>query len=203
MRVLIVWLCMLSIGIVANAKEYGSVETCEIHDRGMEHYCTGNYDLALEDFNQVLERFYDIEIEKHLIPSSLWGQALCYACLEEDREAIFALEKLDLFLNSYVCDECQGISIMPCVQYAQRNKPIPIPDCIDRVQGTAHQMRGLCSSIKNKDTLRIFHKFIDGLEASGIRCCTHGDFWTECVDPLIQRWFKWKGYGLPANPYDN
>lgn len=169
-------------------------------DRAIDLYFNERFEQALEEFHQVLNTTWSDD----MIDSSLLGQALCYAHLEERENVAFCLEQLHSHLNERCVESGRQseVPVLPCVKYAQRTEPIPIPDCIDRVEGTSRSLRNLLKAVKQKDILLTFHKFVDHLTASGIRCCTLGTFWTDCVDPLIQKWDSWTKHGLPLNPYD-
>lgn len=132
-------------------------------ERGIKYFLLENYQLAIEDFEYILNRLCEGKISEHaLFGTALWGRLFCHAYLGQDEIALDDLVLFnDYFRKKYLSCECcfndprysSAIANYFCaqtvVQFANPDQKISAQECRDRVEGTAALMRILAMKIPN------------------------------------------------------
>jgi len=169
------------------------------NERGLFFFLSQEYDKAIEDFENVAERFENNAIEDcSLYASALWGRFLTYAFTNDINKSLsdlFLIRKL--FIDSS-CNFKKGnsscivkfdnnFSAEKIADFADPNDRLTPEQCKERVRGTAIAMRALCLKIPNS-TLRFATEISIGeLEQKAYTCCDK-EHWTECLSPIVDAW---------------
>lgn len=181
------------------------------HEKAIDSFLKGNYEDALSDFNDVLQKSsLDSPSEINLCGSALWGRALCYACLDRNEEAHQDLNLLQAYFPvpcSHDSIEKAQHFIVPVVKYANPDEKIFPPECKDRVRGIVYKIKELLATRlrRGSDNYSEFASRINDMAARAITCCEKCDnasaIWTSCLTPLMEKYEKWRDNGIPPNPY--
>ncbi|MCI0381751.1 MAG: hypothetical protein L0207_01675 [Chlamydiae bacterium] len=67
-----------------------------------------------------------------------------------------------------------------------------------RVQADALRVGIAC--LKRREVVFLLNKLIFDLENKCIRCCETGNFWTNCLSPIVSKLEKWRIFGIPSDP---
>lgn len=167
--------------------------------RAIAYLYAEEFDLALNDFNHVLES-QDLLIEEMDIGLALWGRLLCHAFENNTEEAYADCQLIrTLFINCDCCHadgknervlQSRGTAIVPIAKFVYPQERISKWECHDRTSNIADKMRSLVDYIDSWIIRKLVLELIDELASRGHKCCERGNDWTECLGPIADAWKK-------------
>jgi hypothetical protein len=206
-----------------NHCKLGSKATHDHVLEGLDYFESRDYVSASLIFDHVLDQEI-IQASQIDIGTALWGSLLCAAIL--DNSALFEKrfsQSYEFFIqhhddkiasnkvepNNYVMHVSSKEwksrpnnekKADPEVKFANPFEKITIGDCIDRVKGVATALKFGIAFVKQGHYAFILNAFVDTLQDKCITCCRSGEFWTNCVSPILLKLNKWKLLGIPDDP---
>lgn len=188
------------------------------NELGIDLFFLKDYLSALKTFDYILSEKME-DNHSLLIGASLWGKAICHACLDMSEEMIHDFEMLEIYFDHLFQCDCLSMSSHEPLAFSKRtfhssdlqektkvvlanpSENISASECRERVRGSAKALKLFIGPlIKDPAKRAIFYAFIENLEAQGVRCCRHGTIWATCVMPLLQKLQDWKAFGIPSDP---
>lgn len=188
-------------------------------ERGIHLLVGGEYELAIEDFNQTLSDIFDQNVHhaKKYVARALWGRTLCYAFLGKVEEFNEDLARFAKLINLNNNCNCTSMSIQStCHSHHFKSSPLYSKSrdfdqrddialcssfCEATVYNTVKYLKLACATIRDIGIQTTLYIFIEGLGDKAMRCCRGNGFWRDCVDPLVKTADKWKAFGIPSDPY--
>ena len=175
-----------------------------IDQQAIDRLFTGELNLAIEDFSYVLS-FLDPEIDddRNLVASALWGRMLCYAYSDSPERAYDDIQLIkEIFIDPYQCDCDKGldssvgitltssVTSRPCTlaKYAAPNEKLTPTQCKERVRGTAAAAKVFAMKIRDTGVQLLVIEIIDQLASFGYNCCSDAPEWTQCLNPVVNAW---------------
>lgn len=169
------------------------------NQRGLFLFLSTEYDAAIEDFNDVIERLENKAVGNcSLYASALWGRFLTYAfsdIVDQSLKDLFLIRRL--FMDGeYNCkgeNLCtivkfdRAFSVLKIAEFVDPGERLTPEQCKQRVKGTALAMKALCLKIPNAAIRFSTEVFISELEEKAYTCCER-EHWTECLSPIIDAW---------------
>ncbi len=174
-----------------------------VKKRGILYFSIGEMDLALEDFNQILNvLLIHQKNDRQLIGTALWGRLLCHAFSGFSQEAYDDIHKVELFFVANADCKNQDLEdrevalgagsleglILPVAKFAHPNEKISSEECRSRVYRTAQAMRTIILKVPNVFVQCSVTYLIDELSQVGLSCCKNPSNWTSCLEPIVDAW---------------
>jgi len=178
------------------------IDLCPVelkNERGLFLFLSNEYELAIKDFEDIIERFESRGIgDRSIYASAIWGKFLAHAYSDKVDESVMDLFLIRrLFLHSDCnCEEenfspvlnlNRGFSTLKVADFADPDERISPGKCKQRVKGVAIAMKALCLKIPNATVRFATEVSICELEQKAYGCCER-EHWTECLNPIVDAW---------------